>query len=508
MADAQVDGCSASASQSTAEICLNLNPNFDGDGKDEKKKKVVVIMGATGAGKSKLSIDLASYFSGVEVVNADSMQVYCGLDVLTNKVPLPERKDIPHHLLGTVDASMEFTSKHFRDFAIPIIDDILSRDSLPVIVGGTNYYIQALLSPFLFDDMHETLSEFSDTSTPGERDLGDVEPDGGYDCLSEIDPVAANRIHPNDHRKIRRYLSLYSSTGMLPSKLFQGGTSQRWGRDGNFRYQCCFLWIDASLEVLDKYINERVDVMMHSGMLDEVADIYNSTANAVYTKGLLQAIGVREFDEFFKKYGENIFENHNNINSSWDVVMRSGDEEIKDLLKECVDKFKNNTRRLVRRQRRRLAHLREDFGWNLHHINATEAFLCREEEVWKRCVVEPSVAVISTFLSKDGAIRIGCTPCTEKSHNGVSRDLWTQFMCEACGNRVLRGTHEWEQHKQGNNGRDGGRESSGPDEVHNIRRAVRDEARAGKPLQGDAVTILTEEAGTADPKLKPYEVSM
>ena len=90
--------------------------------------------------------------------------------------------------------------------------------------------------------------------------------------------------------------------------------------------------------------------MMHSGMLDEVADIYNSTANAVYTKGLLQAIGVREFDEFFKKYGENIFENHNNSNSSWDVVMRSGDEQIKDLLKECVDKFKNNTCRLVRRQ--------------------------------------------------------------------------------------------------------------------------------------------------------------
>lgn len=125
---------------------------------------------------------------------------------------------------------------------------------------------------------------------------------------------------------------------------------QRWGRDGNFRYQCCFLWIDASLEVLDKYINERVDVMMHSGMLDEVVDIYNSTANAVYTKGLLQAIGVREFEEFFKKYGGSTFENHNNINSSWDVVMRSGDEEMKDLLKECVDKFKNNTRRLVRRQ--------------------------------------------------------------------------------------------------------------------------------------------------------------
>lgn len=92
MAEAQVDGFSASASQSTAEICLNLNPNFDGDGKDEKKKKVVVIMGATGAGKSKLSIDLASYFSGVEVVNADSMQVCSSLLFTEIKLRLKGRK--------------------------------------------------------------------------------------------------------------------------------------------------------------------------------------------------------------------------------------------------------------------------------------------------------------------------------------------------------------------------------------------------------------------------------
>ncbi|KAJ3708673.1 hypothetical protein LUZ61_012378 [Rhynchospora tenuis] len=450
MAEAQVgDPFSASASQSMADTGINPGPFFDGDGKEEKKKKVVVIMGATGAGKSKLSIDLASYFSGVQIVNADSMQVYSGLDVLTNKVPLPDRKGIPHHLLGTVDASMEFTSKHFRDSAIPIIEDILSQNGLPVIVGGTNYYIQALLSPFLFDDMHETLSEFSDTSASAERDVGTIQPDGGYDRLKEIDPVAANRIHPNDHRKVRRYLSLYSTTGVLPSKLFQGDTSERWGRDSNFRYQCCFIWIDASLEVLDRHVNERVDEMMDSGLLDEVADIYNSTGNALYTKGLLQAIGVREFDEFFREYGKKMSENHNKINGSWDFVVGSGDEDMKIMLEECVDKLKNNTRRLVRRQRRRLTHLREDFGWELHRIDATEAFLCREEEIWKRCAVQPSVAIISEFLAKDAVNRSSCAPCSERPHNGVLRDLWTQFICEACGNRILRGTHEWEQHKQG-----------------------------------------------------------
>lgn len=123
---------------------------------------------------------------------------------------------------------------------------------------------------------------------------------------------------------------------------------QRWGRDGNFRYQCYFFWIDASLDVLDKYVNQRVNEMMSSGLLDEVAGFYDSTGTVMYTKGLQQAIGVREFDEFFKKYGENILENH--IENVWDVVMRSGNEEMKILLEECVDKLKNNTRRLVRRQ--------------------------------------------------------------------------------------------------------------------------------------------------------------
>lgn len=207
------------ARESTAPLYDNPNPSADSP---LKKKKVIVIMGATGSGKSRLAIDLASHFTGVEVINADSMQVYDGLDVLTNKVPLSERKGVPHHLLGTVDASMEFTSKDFRDQAVPIIDDISSRGCLPVVVGGTNYYIQALVSPFLFDDMEEGTSI-------GPR--GNVDLAASHACLKDIDPVAANRIHPNDHRKINRYLELHASSGVLPSTIFQGKSAE--GRSGD-----------------------------------------------------------------------------------------------------------------------------------------------------------------------------------------------------------------------------------------------------------------------------------
>jgi tRNA dimethylallyltransferase len=159
-------------------------------------------MGATGAGKSRLAVDLAAHFAGVEVVSADSMQVYRGLDVLTNKVPLHEQKGVPHHLLSVIDPSVEFTCRDFRDHAVPIIQEILDRGGLPVIVGGTNFYIQALVSPFLFDDMAQDMQDCTLSDHPDGIGLTNDDEGGGYERLKEIDHVAAQRIHPNDHRKV------------------------------------------------------------------------------------------------------------------------------------------------------------------------------------------------------------------------------------------------------------------------------------------------------------------
>ncbi|URD79975.1 IPP transferase [Musa troglodytarum] len=328
-----------------------------------KKKKVVVVMGATGAGKSRLAIDLVSHFSGVEVVNADSMQVYRGLDVVTNKVPLSDRNGVPHHLLGSIDPSVEFTSRDFRDLSIPIIDDILSRDGLPVVVGGTNYYIQALVSPFLVDDVVEHLAA---CSLDGPQELGGADEVASFERLKEIDPVAANRIHPNDHRKIKGYLNLYESSGVLPSNLFQGVNAEKWGRADSFRYNCCFVWVDVSLPVLDRYVEQRVDCMIDAGLLDELHDIYSP--NTDYTRGLCQAIGVREFEMFFKSYFS-IKESNEVPWPDLSEILDMNGGELRTLLIEAIDKLKANTRKLVRRQ--------------------------------------------------------------------------------ACGNQVLRGAHEWEQHKQG-----------------------------------------------------------
>nr|QAU09257.1 isopentenyltransferase 2 [Streptocarpus rexii] len=204
----------------------NFTPN------PNSKPKIVMIMGATGSGKSKLAIDLASHFP-IEIINADSMQVYQGLDLLTNKIPVQERKGVPHHLLGTISPDIEFTAKEFREHAIPLIDEIWSRNCLPVIVGGTNYYIQALVSQYLLNDFADDLEANCSLDLPGDTTKPDceLEPKGAacdytHARLENLDPVSANRIHPNDHRKIRQYLNLYESRGVLPSKVFQGNTME------------------------------------------------------------------------------------------------------------------------------------------------------------------------------------------------------------------------------------------------------------------------------------------
>ncbi|KAJ4832170.1 tRNA dimethylallyltransferase 2 [Turnera subulata] len=432
------------------------------------KPKVVVIMGPTGSGKSKLAIDLATHFP-VEVINADSMQVYRGLDVLTNKVPLHEQKGVPHHLLGTVSPVVEFTAKDFRDSAIPLIDEILARNHLPVIVGGTNYYIQALVSSFLLDDTAQDMEDCISDCFPRNDQTVDVRGGGrdmfdfSYEFLKNIDPVAANRLHPNNHRKITQYLKLYARTGILPSKLYQGKAAevwQNWGDISNCRFNCCFICVDAAMPVLDQFVEKRVDCMIYAGLLGEVYDIYKMNADC--TRGLRQAIGVREFDEFLKVYQSassddsacDLIGGFNNDKKMLkdnisEILHFSCDNQSKILLAEAIDEVKANTRRLVRSQKRRLARLETLFGWNIRHVDATESISCKSDESWGAQVVAPAVEIIRAFLSEDRDSVLYQEAQIGVRTDLVERNLWTQYTCKACGDKVLRGAHEWEQHKQG-----------------------------------------------------------
>ncbi|GER29892.1 adenylate isopentenyltransferase [Striga asiatica] len=176
-----------------------------------RHKKVVVIMGPTGCGKSKLSVDLASrFFPSSEIINSDKIQIYSGLDVTSNKIPPPERRGVPHHLLGDCSPADEFDAADFRAAASSAISQISSRRNLPFVVGGSNSFVYALLA-----------RRFSP------------------------DAVAA--------------LSGDAGTAALCREL---------------RYSCCFIWVDVSPAVLNEYLGKRVDEMMEAGMLEELAEYF------------------------------------------------------------------------------------------------------------------------------------------------------------------------------------------------------------------------------------------
>ncbi|WVZ02203.1 hypothetical protein V8G54_023009 [Vigna mungo] len=200
--------------------------------------------------------------------------------------------------------------------------------------------------------------------------------------------------------------------------------------------------------------------MMDDGLLNEVYDIYN--LNADYTRGLRQAIGVREFEPLLRTcVVKDMYERERELTEGsrvekgktlfngnlMEMVRSSNDTESTILLEEAIEKVKVNTRRLVRRQKRMLSRLQTLFGWNIYYVDSTEAISSKSENAWARQVVEPAVKIVKSFLSENGSLSFGTS--NDTGMKIIQRDLWTQYVCKACGDRVLRGLHEWEQHRQG-----------------------------------------------------------
>lgn len=267
-----------------------------------RKEKVVVVMGATGTGKSRLSIDLATRFPA-EIVNSDKIQVYKGLDIATNKVTQEECRGVPHHLLGLVDPNADFTSIDFCHHASLAVESIVRQDRLPIIAGGSNSFIRALVN----DDM-----EFRS------------------------------------------------------------------------KYECCLLWVDVSLPVLQSFVSERVDRMVEAGLVEEVRGIFDSSAD--YTRGIRRAIGVPEMDQFLR--------NEANVDEKTKAM----------LLNEAIEKIKSNNCKLARCQLQNILRLQNQLEWKMHRLDATEVFLKCEsdaEEAWEKLVAKPSTAIVDHFLCQE-----------------------------------------------------------------------------------------------------------
>jgi len=216
---------------------------------------VVAIVGPTAAGKSELAIELASRLPG-EVVNADSMQVYRGMDIGTAKPTPVERRGIRHHVLDVLDVAEPATVAEFQSFARAAIDDCLGRGVPPVIVGGSALYVRAVLDRFEFPGTDPALRARL------ERDLAVVGARGLHERLINVDPSAAAAILPTNGRRIVRALEVVELTGRPFSATLPNRT---------YLYdRVVQLGLDVPRDVLDRRIEERVDRMWRAGFVDEV----------------------------------------------------------------------------------------------------------------------------------------------------------------------------------------------------------------------------------------------
>lgn len=244
------------------------------------KPELIVIAGPTASGKTACAVELCKRIGG-EVVSADSMQIYRGMDVLSAKPTAEERMGIPHHMLGIADPAEKYSAAKYRDRAKQVIADIHARGARPVLCGGTGLYINAVTRPM----------EFSEKCDEALRQqlLSMAEEIGGrkklHDMLREIDPEAADKLHENDVRRVTRAIEVYRLTGRTQSQQAQLDAQ----REGD--YAELFFALEWPREELYRRIDLRVEQMLAAGLVDEVR-LLRSDEQKHPTA--LQAIGYKE----------------------------------------------------------------------------------------------------------------------------------------------------------------------------------------------------------------------
>jgi tRNA dimethylallyltransferase len=248
--------------------------------------KLIIISGPTCSGKSALAVELASIVGG-EIINADSMQVYRGMDIGTAKLPMLERKGIPHHLIDIINPDQEFNAALFLVHTLPIIKDLHSKKIPIIVVGGTGLYVRALLGG-LFDcpptDLDLRKNLWMECEKKGPSFL--------HEKLSRLDRQAAERIHQMDKVRIIRALEIIHLTGYKFSEL------TRKHDFSNKRFSALNLCLHVDRHILYNRINTRTIFMIDSGFINEVEVLlkmgYDSSLKS------MQAIGYRHIVRFLE----------------------------------------------------------------------------------------------------------------------------------------------------------------------------------------------------------------
>ena len=223
------------------------------------ENRLICICGPTASGKTALSVALAQQLH-TEIISADSMQLYREMDIGTAKPDMEERQGVPHHLFDVCEPGEAFSVARYVELADAAAQDILSRGMTPIVVGGTGLYMDALIecSVFSGDETDLTVRE------KYQRMAAEQGNQAVHDCLAKVDPAGAERLHPNNLKRVIRALEVYEQTGMTIDEF------NRRNKRPEPKYDALKIGVCPSdREILYDRINRRVDLMLENGLLEE-----------------------------------------------------------------------------------------------------------------------------------------------------------------------------------------------------------------------------------------------
>lgn len=286
----------------------------------DERGQVIAIVGATGTGKSALADALAARIGG-ELISADSMQVYRGMDIGTAKTP-PDERSVPYHCIDLVDPGFSFTAALYQRYARSVIDRMLTERKTPVLCGGTGLYVRVALDDFCLDERRENCDDAGEGAFYGDElrarltaQAEELGAEAFHELLVQRDSQSAGLIHPNNVRRVIRAF-----------EMLEQGTSYAKQHEGfaNFAalYPVRFIGIYVDSDVLYEVIEKRVDSMLAAGLLDEVRGLVDAGFRKAVTAQ--QAIGYKEL-----------------------VPVLEGNRSLED----AVAEIKQSTRRYAKRQR-------------------------------------------------------------------------------------------------------------------------------------------------------------
>ncbi|XP_046802329.1 tRNA dimethylallyltransferase isoform X2 [Lucilia cuprina] len=478
-----------------------------------------------------------------ELTNKSSRFVFCvyaNLDIATAKATKEEQSRAKHHLLDVATPNEPFTVVHFRNKALPILENLLAQGKSPIVVGGTNYYIESLLWDILVSptdcSSNENLSKLPASATPPPPSTladkakactsGNVNDDADdivatvsgnvenssfiaaekmltmssellHNHLRNIDPETANRIHPNNKRKIMRAIEFYQQTGQTLSSKLNEQRQQPGGNrlGGPLRYpHTILLWLRCNQDVLNKRLDKRVDAMLEQGLLREIRAFHNehnvnnsisgntcdttstsasvsSSSSSNYTKGVLQTIGFKEFipyleqfnaandqkietylqanaykmptEEQFKSYASSI----NEVHDAEAVNLKVPKDHLPpglDVLNSCLNELKLVTRRYSKKQikwiNNRFLASRDRQVPDLYELDTSDV------GQWHERVYSPAVNIIDAY--RNGQM-CEIEPMQKRQHPGAGLNEETSNFCTVCERHFI-GEYQWQLHLKSN----------------------------------------------------------